>query len=89
MIRGTRKQPLLILAHERTDGTYDAGNLVEGLEGKVVVVEAQSQDEGKDGHDEDAVEHNEAERVRESLHDHVLTRKISILNGKRRADRYM
>ena len=55
----------------------------------MVVVEAQSQDEGEDGHDEDAVEHNEAERVRESLHDHVLTRKIPILNGKRRAYRYM
>lgn len=55
----------------------------------MVVVQAQSQDEGKDGHDEDAVEHNEAERVRESLHDHVLTRKISILNGKRMAYRYM
>ena len=55
----------------------------------MVVVETQSQDEGEDGHEEDAVEHNEAERVRESLHDHVLTRKIPILNGKRRTYRNM
>lgn len=82
MIRGKQKQPLLVLAHERADGTHDAGNLVEGLEGKVVVVEAQSQDEGEDGHEEDAVEHDEAERVRESLHDHVQTRQIPILNGR-------
>ena len=55
---------------------------MEGLEGKVVIVEAHSQDEGEDGHEEDAVEHDEAERVRESLHDHTQTRQIPILNGR-------
>ena len=71
------KAPLLILAHQRTDGTHDTRNLVKRLEGKVVVVERDSENEGKDGDEEYAVEHNVQQRVRESLHDDVESWKIS------------
>lgn len=52
------KAPLLILAHQRTDGAHDTRNLVKRLEGKVVVVERDAEDEGEDGDEEHAVESN-------------------------------
>lgn len=49
---------MLILAHQRTDGAHDTRNLVKRLEGKVVVVERDAEDEGEDGDEEHAVENN-------------------------------
>ena len=72
-----RLLPVLILAEQWANCADDSRDAMKIVEGKVVVVESQSEEERKDGCYEDASEDGVHARVEKSLQNHMHSRKMS------------